>query len=188
MRFLSGVAEDGEGSAALPLTRRPSERLMSRRTSNLLAVAVVAGVMAMIAARMVFPSVSKAPVPAAAVQDRPEVYPSMSAAPVVTPTVAAEQIPGGVRRDYAVAMPELRGLPIDTPPGTSLELWVAWDDAYAEGPQIQKLVRSVTLVRFIEPATAQGPIVAVLSIPERSMRAVMYGDVYGSFSVALPSA
>ena len=186
MRFLSGVAEGGEGSAALPLTRRPPERLMSRRMANLLMVAAATGVVAMVAAKMVFPSTP--PAIASPLPDQAEVLDQ-----VVTPspqqTVNASELvtPRGPRRDYAVGLHDLRGLPLDTPPGTSLELWVAWDDAYSERPQIQKLVRSVTLVRFIDPATPEGPTVAVLSVPERSMRAVMYGDVYGSFSVALPT-
>ena len=186
MRFLSGVAEGGEGSAALPLTRRPPERLMSRRMANLLMVAAATGVVAMVAAKMVFPPTPSAI--ASPITDQSEALVTEVAPSPLQP----ESTPGpiashGSGRDYAVGLHDLRGLPPDTAPGTALELWVAWDDAYAQGPQIQKLVKSVTLVRFIEPTTPEAPVVAVLSVPERSMRAVMYGDVYGSFSVALPT-
>jgi hypothetical protein len=186
VKFLAGVAEDGEGSAALPLTRRSPDRLMSRRMANLLTVAVVTGVVATIAAKMVFPSTPEAM--ASPVGDHPEVLgPTMTPSPLQTASAPDLGVSTGARRDYAVGLHDLRGLPLDTAPGTSLELWVAWDDAYAEGPQIQKLVKSVTLVRFIEAVTPEGPVVVVLSVPEKSMRAVMYGDVYGSFSVALPT-
>jgi hypothetical protein len=89
--------------------------------------------------------------------------------------------------EYAVGLHDLRGLPLDASPGSPIELWVAWDDAYAEGPQIQRLTKAVTFSRFIEPVTPEGPVVAVLLVPEKAMRAVMYGDVYGTFSVARPS-
>jgi hypothetical protein len=90
--------------------------------------------------------------------------------------------------EYAVSLHELRGLPPDAGLGTVLDLWVAWDAAYAEGPQIQRLVRSVTLSRLIEPVTPEGPVVAVLSVPERSVGKLMYGDLYGSLSATLPTS
>lgn len=183
MRFLSGVAEDGKGSAALPLTRRP-DRLMSRRMANLLIVAGAAALIGTIAAKMVFPST---PNPVMTPAEDAPVEIIMSADPQTTPTPIAAVTPADDRRDYAVGLHELRGLPLDASPGTRLELWVAWDRAVAEGPQMQKLVKSVTLSRFIEPVTPEGPVVVVLSVPEKAMRAVMYGDLYGSFSVALPT-
>lgn len=191
MRFLSGAAEDGDGSAALPLTRRP-DRLMSRRMTNLLAVAAAAAVLAMVAARIVFPSgaIGRGTVPlrvegVSSTADSYGVTP-VPIASVGTPTPAVTTAPSS-RREYAVALSDLRGLPLDTAPGTPLELWVAWDEAYTDGPEIQKLVKSVTVARFLEPVTSEGPLVVVLSVPERSMRAVMYGDRFGSFSVTLPT-
>lgn len=185
MRFLSGAAEDGEGSAALPSMRRP-DRLLSHRAFNLLIVSAVAAVIGLVAARVVFPSSPKQVRPSLAslgseVESLGNVQPSPS---ISAPGYATDEAPS---LEYAVGLHDLRGLPLDTSPGTQLELWVAWDDAYAEGPQVQKLARSVTLSRFIEPATPEGPVVAVLLVPEKAMRAVMYGDLYGSFSVARPS-
>lgn len=184
MKFLSGVAENGEGSAALPLTRRP-DRLMSRRMANLLAVAGAAAVLATIAAKVVFPS---APSPVMTPTDDAPVEIAISEDSSTAPTPVPTDHPiSQVRRDYAIDLHELRGLPLDAAPGTPMELWVAWDQGIAEGPQMQRLVKTVTLSRFIEPVTHQGPMVVVLSVPEKAMRAVMYGDLYGSFSVALPT-
>ena len=190
MSFLSGASENGEGSAALPLTRRP-DRLMSPRVANLVWVAAAAAVVAFVAARIVFPptSVPATAAPVISGASAPEeVYASAASTPSASPSVPpVAEAPGpSARREYAVALPDLRGLPLDVAPGTPLELWVSWDDAYTEGPQIQRLVRSVTVVRYIEPVTAEGPLVVVLSVPEKSMKAVMYGDRFGSFSVALP--
>ena len=183
MKFLSGAAENGEGSAALPLSRRP-DRLLSRRMSNLLIVALVAGVIATVAGKMVFPSTPRVLTTSAGDAETPEaIYSSPSPTSAITTGAATDS----ARRDYAVGLHEIRGLPPDSAPGTPLELWVAWDDAYTKSPQVQKLVRSVTLVRFIEPVTPEGPVVAVLSIPESAVRAVMYGDLYGSFAAALPT-
>ena len=183
MKFLSGAAENGEGSAALPLSRRP-DRLVSPRMTNLVLVALVAGLIATGAGKVVFPSTPR--VVATSVRDDAEtpqvIYSSPSPTLSVTPAAAES-----ARRDYAVGLHEIRGLPPDSSPGTPLELWVAWDDTYTKRPQVQKLVRSVTLVRFIEPMTPEGPVVAVLSIPESAVRAVMYGDLYGSFAAALPT-
>ena len=114
-----------------------------------------------------------------------DVHPS----PLATPSlVAHDPSAAEVERhfEYAIGLHDLRGLPVDTSPGTPLELWVAWDDAYAEGPQVRRLAKGLTLVRFVEPTTSEGPMVVVLSVPQHSMRAVMYGDLYGSFSVATP--
>ena len=185
MKFLSGVAEDGEGSAALPLTRRP-DRLLSRRMTNLLIVALMTGVVAAAAAKMVFPSSPRVLTAAGPDETDPALLvgpatPSPSPHDSITPATA------GPRRDYAVGLHEIRGLPPDTARGTSLELWVAWDDAYTKRPQVQRLVRSVNLVRFIEPVTREGPVMAVLSVPESAIRAVMYGDLYGSFAAAIPT-
>ena len=183
MRFLSGVADGGEGSAALPSKRRP-DRLLSRRAFNLLVVSGVAAVVGLVAARMVFTA-------GASPQTlRPialtEVHPSPAPSPDLTATDPS-LAEGGRHFEYAVGLHDLRGLPMDTRPGTTLDLWVAWDDAYADGPQVQKLAKGLTVARFVEPVTPEGPIVVVLSVPQGSMRAVMYGDLYGSFSVAKPT-
>ena len=153
---------------------------------NLLVATGTAAVIGLVAARTVFPSATPS-VSASTTQTAIEsqIYDE----PVPSPSATYGYATAGKDRhlEYAVGLHELRGLPLDAAPGTALELWVAWDDAYAKGPQVQKLVRSVTLSRFIEPVTPEGPIVAVLSVPEKALRAVMYGDLYGSFSVAKPA-
>lgn len=183
MRFLSGVADDGEGSAALPSRRRP-DRLLSRRAFNLVLVSGVAAVIGLVAARIVFSGQTPAsqtinPVTVTDVQPSPLATPGLLAVDPSTSEVERHF-------EYAIGLHDLRGLPVDTSPGTPLELWVAWDDAYAKGPQVQRLAKGLTVVRFVEPVTPEGPMVVVLSVPERAMRAVMYGDLYGSFSVAKP--
>jgi hypothetical protein len=180
VKFLSGAAEDGEGSAAQPLTRRP-DRLLSRRTSNLLMVSVAAAAIGLVAAKLVFPTSG-----AGASGDAPLVATS----PVVTPSPSpsATGRSGGQRMEYAIALADLRGLPLDLREGSEIDLWVSWDDDYAEGPQVRKLLRTVSISRFVQPVTADGPLVVVLSIPNQSLKAVMYGDLYGSFAVAVPTS
>jgi hypothetical protein len=147
-------------------------------------VSAIAGVVGIGAAKLVFPArASSSHSPEAAFEAAPV---ESIAVPSPTSSATAEGKTGDLL-EYSIALPDLRGLPLDTPEGTQVELWVAWDDAYSQGPQVQKLVRSVTVARFIEPVINDGPVTVVLSIPRASMRAVMYGDLYGSFSVGLPT-
>jgi hypothetical protein len=99
-----------------------------------------------------------------------------------TPSVSSPQ------REYALAISDLHGLPPDVQPGQQLEVWVAWDPEFSEGPQIQRLLKKVTLTRFVEPVTADGPRVAIISVPLQRVGDLMYGDRFGSLSVTLPSS
>ena len=115
-------------------------------------------------------------------------YASPSTTP--TPTVSGSPIaspPKGATREYAVELSSLLGLPPDVQPGQVLEIWVAWDPAVAKGPQIQRLLKVVTLERFVEPVTMDGPRVAVLSVPRDRIGDLMYGDIFGSLTVTLGS-
>jgi hypothetical protein len=78
-------------------------------------------------------------------------------------------------------------LPLDIAPGTALDLWVSWDDAFTKGPQVQRLMKKASLARMIEPVTPEGPVVAVLSVPESSLGDLVYGDLFGSLAVAIPT-
>lgn len=107
----------------------------------------------------------------------------VTTSPVVIPSPTTTTAPA--LREYALAVSELHGLPPDVQPGQQLELWVAWDREFSEGPQIQRLLKVATLARFVEPVTADGPRVAILSVPVKSVGDLMYGDLYGQISVTM---
>lgn len=91
-------------------------------------------------------------------------------------------------RVYAVALPDLPGLPEDAKPGTSLELWVAWEPPVTKHPRIQRLATGVTLDRIVPPVVADGAPAALLRIPIKEMASVLYGDRYGALSAVITGA
>ena len=194
MTFLWGAAEDDElGNAALSSSRRLPDRI-PRRLRNLVIASAVGALVAVGAAKVAFPpdrseagSWNHGGVDAGSTLSYGSPTP-MPSGVGTTPGVVAPVAPGGARRQYAVGVHDLRGLPPDVMPGQKIDLWVAWDEFVSEGPQIQRLVKDVTLVRLIEPVTPDGPVVALLELPARWVADVMYGGRFGSFSVTLPSS
>ena len=120
-----------------------------------------------------------------------EAVPYTSSSAIPTPLVTAAATPPPPKettREYAVAVSDLLGVPPDVQPGEVMEIWVAWDPAVAKGPQIQRLLKVVTLERFVEPVTMDGPRVAVLSVPRERIGDLMYGDMFGTLTVTLESS
>ena len=187
MNFLLGTAEDGSGSAALTSKRLPDR--IPRRVRNLIAASAVGAVVAFGAAQIFFRQPSRVAWQNPVEESAPFTY----ATPSTIPTPIVSGSPGGATplkgttREYAVEVSDLLGLPPDIQPGEVMEIWVAWDPAVARGPQIQRLLKVVTLERFVEPVTMDGPRVAVLSVPRERIGDLMYGDIFGSLTVTLES-
>ena len=176
-------ATDGDGSAAQSSMWR-SHRGTSRKVLNLGVAGVAAAIAGAVAAQVVFADPRPGPLeePATTI-DEILVIPSETPAPVPAPTVSR-----GIQRvSYAVAIYDLAGLPPDAPVGTPLELWVSWDDRYAKGPQIQRLVTDVSIERYVQPITPDGPQVVMLSVPRRQLDELLYGDRYGALSAVTRS-
>lgn len=118
--------------------------------------------------------------------NRPETVPAptMPTAPSAMATGPATITGAGQPElvDYAISVSELSGLSVDVVPGTALDLWVTWDPPVTERPQVQRLLRGVMLQRLIPPVTPDGPSVALLSVRERSVARLIYGDRYGSLT------
>jgi hypothetical protein len=150
--------------------------MMSRKTRNLLLAAIVPVVVVFAGARLLWPSspsaTTKAPRPAqTAITETPA--PAPSGEPVVG------------RKTYAIPVPELAGLSSSAGPGTALELWVAWDPPLTKSPKIQRLLRDVMLEKIVPPAVPEAPATAILSVPDRAVPDLLYGDKYGSLSVTM---
>ncbi len=107
--------------------------------------------------------------------------------PVPTsPPVTEPALPEGWR-SYAVALEELEGLPPDAAPGTELDLWVMWEPPITGTPKVQLLVEDVVLEKIVPAITPNGPDAAVLLLPHKKTRDLLYGDQYGALSVTLGS-
>jgi hypothetical protein len=88
-------------------------------------------------------------------------------------------------RSYAIALHELPGLPPDAEPGTALELWATWRPPITKERQVQKLVEGALLERVTPPLTPEGPPVAILSVPEKEIDELLFGDRFGELSAAV---
>jgi hypothetical protein len=105
-----------------------------------------------------------------------------------TPSNETESAPDSVEfgsRSYAVPLPELHGLPPDAAPGTELELWVAWEPPITSGPKFQRLVPHLTLQRIAPPVEAGAPPTVLLAVPTSRLSDLLYGDRFGTLSVAV---
>lgn len=116
---------------------------------------------------------------------------SVTAMPV-TPSVAASEPSGSIvsgRTDlvsYAVAVNELHGLSPQAIPGTTLDIWVAWEPPVTKKPRIQPLLADVILEGIAPPVLPDGPHAALLLVPAGQISDLLYGDRYGSLSVTIP--
>lgn len=147
---------------------------MSRRTINLVLVAISVAVVVWVGSGLIA-GTSSLSSPA----EEPSTI-SVSRSPEPSPTLETSGM-----RGYALSLPEVEGLPPNLDPGSRLELWVAWDPPLTKEPRIQKLVRGVVYERTI-PAVVQGePPTAMVLVPEDEVDELMYGDRYGSLSASL---
>jgi hypothetical protein len=150
--------------------------VIPRRVVNLSLVALSAGaVVTVIVSMLGQPQVQ----PEAPVVDVPRSTPGASS-PTPSPSPLRSD-----QRVYALSLSELSGLPPDARPGTSLQVWVAWEPPITRGPKIQLLVPHATLERIVPGMTPESPMTALLAVPVRAIPDVLYGDRYGALSVTL---
>jgi hypothetical protein len=186
--FLRGAAYDGSGSAAQSSWWRPDR--IPRRTQNLLIVVLAAGIAAFFGVRALIPAERRdwagdmEPLPPSPVAQAVMSTPYSSISPFPEP---GNSSPVGMS-EYAVGLHELRGLPADVSSGTQLQIWVAWDPVVTEKPQVQRLLADATFVRWIEPFTQDAPMIAVLSVPNKKIATLIYGELYGQLGVTLPTS
>ena len=101
--------------------------------------------------------------------------------------VPTEAEPSAERTSYAISLAELSGLPRDARPGTVVDLWVTWDPPLTKRPKVQPLIRGA-IVEKMAPAVVPGSLPdAILSVPERQVPRLIYGDRYGSLSATVRS-
>lgn len=89
---------------------------------------------------------------------------------------------------YAIAVNELHGLPPRAAAGTVLDLWVAWEPPVTKEPKIHRLVSNVILEEIAPPLLPDGPHAALLLVKPNQLSDLLYGDRYGSLSVAIPQS
>jgi hypothetical protein len=150
--------------------------MMTRKTRNLVLAAIVPIVVVLAGASLFWPSS-----PSATTEARRPV----AAAAAQTPAPAPSSEPVVGRKTYAIPVPELAGLSSSAVPGTQLELWVAWDPPLTKSPKVQRLLRDVTLEKIVPPIVPEAPATAILSVPDRAVPDLLYGDKYGSLSVTM---
>lgn len=110
---------------------------------------------------------------------------SSAESPAPTPTSSYHISEVDSLRSYAVSLADMRGLPSDARPGTRLDLWVTWDADHRPRPRFHRLLQDVVLDRIIPPLAAGSPGTALLSVPEREITALLYGDRFGSLSATV---
>ena len=109
---------------------------------------------------------------------------SVTPTPEATPATASTDVRDDLS-SYAVALPELRGLPSDAAPGTIVDLWVTWDAPVMKEPQVQPLLRKVTVQKIISNAAPEAPPTVLLGVEHDDVGDLLYGDRYGSLSAVL---
>jgi hypothetical protein len=150
--------------------------LMSRKTRNLLLAAIVPIAVVFAGASLLWPSP-----PGATTQVPRPAQTAIAESPAPDPS--AEPVVG--RKTYAIPVPELAGLASSAVPGTRLELWVAWAPPLTKSPKIQRLLRDVILEKIVPPTVPEAPATAILSVSDRAVPDLLYGDKYGSLSVTM---
>ena len=84
---------------------------------------------------------------------------------------------------YAIATTELQGLAPDAAPGTRLDLWVATQPPVSERADVLPLLEGAILQEIVAPTLPDGPYSAILQVPLRHARKLMWADRFGSLSV-----
>ena len=124
---------------------------------------------------------------AAPVSHRPQSTVAATVHPTSSPTSAVTSAPPPNVVSYAVAVREVAGLPPDVPPGTTLDLWVAWDPPVTKKPRLQSLLQGVVLETIAPPVTPDGSAAALFHVPRRDVDRLIWADRYGSLSATIVS-
>ena len=155
---------------------------MNTRTRNL----ALSGIVALVVVLFLFRTQpSSGQDPAAAIP-----HPTSSARPAAT--APPSPVPSGLRTSegmvaHALDVARLNGFPPDAAPGDVFDVWVSWNPPVMKGPNVQLLLRGVTLEKIAPPVTPEGPYVAFLLVTRSQARDLLYGTKYGLLSVTQPA-
>lgn len=120
-------------------------------------------------------------VPASNPVNLPAVEMTPEATPPATPMLRPNK---GVRLySYSIPTAELLGLAPDAAPGTRLDLWVAVQPPIYKKAEVLPLIEGAVLAEVIPPQLPDGPFSAILQVPLRHVRELMWADRFGSISV-----
>lgn len=121
-------------------------------------------------------------------QDSSETPPLAAISPTPLQT-SAPQAPIGdvaeVSRTYSIGLHELSGLTELTAPGTRIDIWASWGPPLTKRPQVQRLLRNVTILRIQPPFLPEGPVAVVLSLSKDQVESMVWGDKYGSLAAVV---
>ena len=154
---------------------------MSRRALNLIAVAGAVAAFVWVVSGSLIQGSDAAPATTVVVD--PTSVPSSTPSPSSKAELDQKEW-----RGYALAMPEVDGLPADLHMGDRLEIWVAWDPPVVPKATVERLIDRVIYERTIPPTIPGEAPVAVVLVPEGKVDELMWGDRYGSLSVAMLDA
>lgn len=98
------------------------------------------------------------------------------------PSIAPEADPS--RRLYSIALYRLNGLSPTALPGSSLEIWVSWSEKVLDEPKLQRLIPRVTLERIEPGPSPEAPSIVTLSVPEKEIPTLIWGELFGELAVA----
>ncbi|MDP9068866.1 MAG: hypothetical protein M3N53_11060 [Actinomycetota bacterium] len=87
---------------------------------------------------------------------------------------------------YAVPATELDGLQLGLAPGSTVDIWVAWEPPITNAPEIHQLITGATVEKIVPPVLPDGPHVALLLVKPEQVTDLLYGDRYGALSVTMP--
>ena len=104
-------------------------------------------------------------------------------APLPSPSPSAPPLHGAKLYSYAIATTELLGLAPDAGPGTRLDLWVATQPPVTPKEDVLPLLEDALLLEIVPPSTPEGPSAAILQVPLRHARKLMWADRFGSLNV-----
>lgn len=107
--------------------------------------------------------------------------------PDPTPTMSVQPFDAShpERVTYAIDVNDIAGLAPSIPSGTLVDIWVTWERPITKTPGLQRLVRGVLIEQIAPPVTPEGPYVAVLSVDERKVENLLWGDRYGALSATI---
>ena len=127
------------------------------------------------------PDKKSAPLKTAAASRPPATDTSDNSSPSPSPAEPAPSEPK--LYSYAIATTELHGLAPDAAPGMRLDLWVATQPPVTEKADVLPLLEGAILQEIVPPTLPDAPSAAILQVPLRHARKLMWADRFGSLSV-----
>jgi hypothetical protein len=152
--------------ARLTLLRNLSPRLVR------LSVALAIG----IAALWLVPSLSHDAEPQAALRA------AASIAPAASPEASQPPVPPD-RATYWIGAHEIEGVVPELAPGTRVEVWVTWEPPLVKQPVVEKLIRDAYIAAILPSTMIEGTLDVGLSLNDRDISAMTYGERFGSLNL-----